>query len=144
MMTAWTSDEKWRLLEHTADIRMEVYGKDLRELFVNAATGLTQLLRPEGGTIASHLGEVVLESTDAEALLVDWLREVLFCHEVRDLIFLGAETLELRPEKLAARVTWGLRPPDSELATEIKGVTYHCLSIAKRGDGYVAQVIFDI
>ena len=36
--------EKFRFLEHTADVFIEAYGKDLKEAFENVAIGLMNLM----------------------------------------------------------------------------------------------------
>ena len=35
-------------------------------------------------------------------------------------------------------------PSRHELMTEVKAVTYHCLTIAREGDGWIGRVILDL
>jgi SHS2 domain-containing protein len=138
------SDPGWELLDHTADIRMEVRGKTLEELFLNAAEGLVSLLAPNAEAATDTELDVVLDSDDAENLLVDWLREILFYSETRDFVPVQTEVMELSNRVMKARLVGGVKLSGEEPVAEIKGVTYHGLSITKTGRGYTAKIVFDI
>jgi len=138
------SDPGWELLDHTADIRMEVRGKTLVELFLNAADGLISLLAPDAEASTDTELDVVLDSDDAENLLVDWLREILFYNETRDFVPVQTEIVELSDKVVKARLVGGAKLSGEEPVAEIKGVTYHGLSITKTGRGYTARIVFDI
>ena len=138
------SDPGWELLDHTADIRMEVRGTTLEELFLNAADGLVSLLAPDAEAATDTEIDVVLDSDDAENLLVDWLREILFYNETRDFVPVQTEVMELSNRVMKARLVGGVKLSGEEPVAEIKGVTYHGLSITKTGRGYTARIVFDI
>jgi protein archease len=144
MATKKKSDPGWELLDHTADIRMEVRGKTLEELFLNAAEGLVSLLAPNAEAATDTELDVVLDSDDAENLLVDWLREILFYSETRDFVPVQTEVMELSNRIMKARLIGGVKLSGEEPVAEIKGVTYHGLSITKTGRGYTARIVFDI
>ncbi|MGC8605547.1 MAG: archease, partial [Desulfomonilaceae bacterium] len=38
------SPPKWKLLDHPADLRIEVYGENVENLFINAGLAVTYLL----------------------------------------------------------------------------------------------------
>lgn len=118
---------RYKLLEHTADAMVEVQGKDLGEMFGNAAYAMfdqiTDLSKVES------MGElrVVMSGDTREQLLVDFLQELLFVHDTEDLVFgefeikTDGKTLEavIRGEKF-----------DEKKHTKrsvVKGVTYHRL-----------------
>jgi len=134
----------WRLLEHTADIRMEVRGATLEELFAHAADGLTSLLSPGPQLPAETALDVRVEGDDNEQLLVNFLREILFHFQVNGFVMTDCEITFPEPTRLQARlhgrhVMSGEPQPDEE----IKGVTYHDLSI-RRDDGYSVNIVFDV
>jgi len=69
--------QKYEFLEHTADVTFKAYGRDLNELFKNAAEALedTMVLLDEvalGETLNIEMG-----SDSYENLLYDWLSELL-------------------------------------------------------------------
>ncbi len=140
-----TTDAAWTLLDHTADVRMEVKGRTLEELFVNAALGLTSLLTSEPAVHGNTEIEVVLEGVDREQLIVDWLREILFRNQVDGFVLADADIEELTENRIKARLS-GCRAleQDAEPGIEIKAVTYHGLSIDRTDDGYRARILFDV
>ena len=134
----------WKIIDHTADIRVEVYGNDLKQLFVNAAVALTKLLRVRAPAAAEQQVDISLESTALDELLVDWLREILFYHQARGWILVKASIDQLSETSLQAAVLFGVRSSEQEPDFEIKAVTYHGLSVEKNDRGYRAKILFDV
>lgn len=145
MGTTAETDPGWIFLDHTADIRMEVHGETMEELFSNAARGLTSLLASQSSGDADTAIAVNLEGSDYEKLLVDWLREILFQNQARDFVLLEPHITYLSETGIEARLEGRLIQPEEETPDqEIKGVTYHGLSIEETDDGYRARIVFDI
>ncbi len=71
-------DRRFDITDHTADIGITAYGKDLACLMANAAYGmLTLIVEPE--TVNSTVtGKIELEELDDVALLVEWLNTLLY------------------------------------------------------------------
>ncbi len=137
-------NKNWRVLDHTADLRIEVQGLTLEELFFNAAAALSHLI---GGDVAVSNYEyrvLKLEAPSLEELLVEWLRELLFEYQVNGKAFVEAEALHISDASLEAKVSFGRVSQDQVLQFEIKGVTYHGLKIVNRGGKYVVRIIFDV
>lgn len=145
MRTTAEDDPGWIFLDHTADIRMEVHGETMEELFSNAARGLTSLLGSPWSGDADTVMAVNLEGGDYEELLVDWLREILFQNQARDFVLLEPHITRVSETGIEARLEGRLVQPGEERPDEeIKGVTYHGLSIEETEDGYCARIVFDI
>jgi SHS2 domain-containing protein len=143
------ADARWRTIEHTADLGLEIEAPTLERLFVTCAHGLAGvLLGDEVGGAGGETGgetewrELVLEAPDREALLVDWLRELLYIQISEGLVFRTAEIDELREGRLVARA--GFAPPGKPVERELKGVTYHDLEVSRRGDAWFARIVFDL
>lgn len=138
---------KWKLLDHPADIRIEVYGKTLEELFLNAAEGLSNLLTGSINVSGSQIEKTLaLESDSFDDLLVDWLREILFLFSSERFILRKASLKISEGVSLESKLFGSSLNQSRELedGLEIKGVTYHGLLLEEDSDGFVAQVIFDI
>lgn len=144
MKKRWKSDDCWRLIEHTADIRAEVTGSSLEELFVNAAYGLTSLLYAGPDVESETEIDLVLPGEEPEEILVDWLREILYRNRVEGLVFVGADVEESSAELFKVRAYFGSGPEGEAPEAEIKAVTYHGLTIAKNDSGLTARILFDI
>jgi SHS2 domain-containing protein len=138
------SDKGWRLLAHTADIRLEAHGANLEDFFINAARGLTALISSNKKLTSNSDVEISLEADSAEELLIDWLRELLFLHQTRKLAMIKVQMITLSENDLRAKISFGIDQADDEPPFEIKGVTYHGLSIVKESEGYLARIVFDI
>jgi len=128
-------------IEHTADWAIRVRGRDLEELFVNAALGMATLMADPQEIEPGIERQVDLEEYDTEALLVSWLSELLWFNEESDAVFVRFEIKELTQTRLQATVWGGLTASQWK---HIKAVTFHDLEIIKADDGYEVTVVFDV
>ena len=142
---------RWRTIEHTADLGIEIEADSLEQLFEAGALGLAGvLLGSEVGSGSSDPSpgltwhELVLEAPDREALLVDWLRELLYIQETEGLLLAAAEIEDLGETKLVARAGFTRPPPSGGAERELKGVTYHDLEVRPLQGGWYARVVFDL
>ena len=137
---------KYEIVEHTADVGLRVFGKDLKELFSNAAYGLFDLIVADLGTIRPEQAvSLTVEAEDVEDLFADWLRELLYLCNAERWLFSKFEVLDSDSKRLKARC-WGESYDASRHAweMEIKAVTVHRLRVERVEAGWRAQVIFDI
>jgi SHS2 domain-containing protein len=132
------------VIDHTADVGIVAYGKDLKEAFANAAFGMFSLIADLEKVRGSISREIDVQSTDQEALLVDWLNELLYLFDVEHIIFKRFEITALSQKKLKAKV-YGEKIDTSrhQLKTAVKAATYHMLKIEKN-KGVRVQFILDI
>ena len=128
-------------LEHTADLALKVHGHSLEEIFINAARGLFSLMADLENLAPSVSREVHLEAPDRESLLVDWLNELLYLHEVEEEIYTRFDIETLSSTALSATVR-GTKTEASKLT--IKAATFHNLEIRETDDGYLTTVVFDV
>jgi len=135
-----------RFIEHTADVGIDVQADTLADLFVTAAAGMFELVLGRSPaavppSVPLEARRVTLQADDAAGLLVAWLRELLFLHETTWLCPYHAEFTTLTESSLDAAVQFG---PAAEPVREIKGVTWHQLSVHRRNHAWQARVIFDV
>ena len=128
-------------VEHTADLALKVHGHSLKEVFINAACGLFSLMADLESLSPSVSRQVYLEAPDRESLLVDWLNELLYLHEVEEEIYTRFEIEALSPTALSA-IIWGAKMRASKLT--VKAATFHNLEISETEDGYLTTVVFDV
>ena len=132
-------------IDHTADWAIRVRAPDLAGLFMGAATGMFGLLAPLGGVGTAVAWEFQHEAVDAETLLVDWLNELLFEAESRHVVFAEFEITALRAGPDNASVAGMARGgPVESLQKTIKATTFSGLHIVHDGNGYTADVVFDV
>jgi SHS2 domain-containing protein len=128
-------------VEHTADRALRVFGRDLAELFTNAALGMNSLITSAAAGRPSIAKEIELEAIDAESLLVAWLSELAFWAETESLVFTHFEILGMSPTRLSAVVRGGRV---GTLQKHVKAVTFHNLDIRSEAGGLAATVVFDV
>ena len=147
----------YKEIDHTADLRIEIYGTDISDLFHNAVTTLYELLNISASSSFSDRGiqvaeTLTIEGHDTEDLLIRLLGEFLYMAVEEKKIFLVKQiilTSSIQQEQddlVLASLTgsWCLLSKD-EIAEmkEIKAVTYHGLSIQQSHQGVTATVIMD-
>ncbi|KKO19211.1 MAG: hypothetical protein DCC43_05100 [Candidatus Brocadia sp.] len=133
------------LIDHTADIGIDVFGNSLQELFTNAAFALFDIITDLSNVEGKITCTVSISGIDKEQLLVNWLHELLYLHDVKNLLFRDFCIVDMTDHQLNATVRGDVIRDDKHvIKTEIKAVTYHCLSIVQEGDRWKARVIFDL
>lgn len=133
---------KYEFLEHTADAGLKAFGATVEEIFANAALGMFDLMTDVGTVSPRGEIEVLVDSQDAESLLVDWLTELLYVHEMEN-VYLCEFDVSIEELSLRARVRGETVDPAKHPAEVlVKAVTYHLIEV-KPEEGY-AVVIFDI
>ena len=141
--------KEFKILEHTADIGIMAYGKTKREVFINSAKGMFEIITGKNSRLVkdSFSYKINVQAEDLEDLLVAWLNELLYIGETRLVILNKFYIKELSNNNIGAEVE-GVKITRSgrKIEKEIKAVTYHCLEIKKDEEKgfWSAQVIFDI
>lgn len=131
---------KYKILSHTADLRLEVNGATMEELFQNAALALADVLkkaRPAGELLEE---KIRVESANQSALLVDFLNEILAKSQINKAVY-RVSRLALRDSRLEAELI-GVNVP--EFDEDVKAVTYHEADIKKEGDFWTTKLVLDI
>jgi len=136
--------KRFEVIDHTADVGLKVYGKDLKELFINAVCGLFGLIIDLEKVGIDIRIQVSLKEDNREELLVSWLNELIFRFSARNFIPKKFKINKITDSMIKAEVLGEkLDLSKHEVLSEIKAATYHDLEIKKTKDGLEAQVIFD-
>ncbi len=141
LMTPWPCSVEE--ISHTAEIGLRVRAGSAARLFACAGEALFALV---GATVDEtsppEERPVRLHAPDAENLLVDWLNELVYLYETTGLAFTTIDVSTWTPTGLEATVQG--RRPTGPPRLHVKAVTYHELAVRPDGDGWLAQVTFDI
>ena len=149
----------FELREHTADVGVAATGATIGEAFAAVADGLAAAQCddvPDGG---DHF-DVSARSESPEALLFDYLDELIYQRDVRSVLPVeNAATVERstaegspadsEPDG-ATDAEWLLTgsargvPLDRIRAREVKAVTYSQMRIEETADGWDVYVVFDV
>jgi SHS2 domain-containing protein len=135
----------YKLIDHTADIGIEVTGASEAELFAAAALAVFDLLTdPEKveGKTEKHLA---VEGMDRVDLFINFLREVLYLYNGEGFLLNGVRVASISETRVVANVCGEPYDPDRHtIKTELKAVTYHQAYVRKDDGIWKAQVIFDV
>jgi len=130
----------------TADIAFEAYGKNLNELFANAALAMFEVMVNTKQIKPQTKKNVELKSIDIKGLLFSWLNELLIFYGSENLAFskfkvkIDKKNLTLKAECFGEKIDH----KKHDVKTEVKACTYHKMKIEKNKDKWKAQVILDI
>lgn len=131
-----------RFLDHTSEITLHVGAADWPGLLAQAGRGLAELLLR--GTPAAPDGDwrpLEVASHDREALLVDWLNEILYVAETGLWVAVDFEIDDASESHLKARAR-GMTV--EEPPSLVKAATFHDLHVRDLPGGLEAEVILDI
>jgi len=136
---------EYEILEHTADIDIRVKGKDLKEVFSNAALAMFDIMaeRKKEATLIQEKIKIELKADNLEELFVNWLNELLSLSAIKELIFTGFKINKLEQNNLQAEAE-GEDIKNYKVNTEIKAATYHELKLEQSPSGWQVEVIFDV
>ena len=139
------SQKRFEILDHTADIGLIIYGRDLNTLFQNAGEAFFHLITDLKKVRDRTERRIRIGRKDLNFLLVDWLNELLYLHDVESLLFKKFKVESVGEEGLKAAVRG---EPFQEglhvIKTQVKAVTYHQIEVRKEKQGWKARVILDL
>jgi len=133
--------KKYQALEHKADLKIKAFGKDKKSLFENMMLGMQAALRPKLKKKETTT-RIEVESEELESLLVDFLAEINYLNEVNRAAYSEVRFYQFGDNKIEAEL---LGRKVERFGLQIKGVTFHDLSVQQKEDGgWEATVLFDI
>jgi len=132
----------YRVLDHDADILLEVYGASREELFNNAARALTSFIADPEGIVPSSVKEVVV--TGNGELLVNFLNEIIYIWETQR--FIPADvSITFNSQGLTATMRGETFDRARHIIKEeLKAVTYHKFSIIEENGMFRATILIDV
>lgn len=130
----------------TADTAFAAYGRDLNELFDNAALAMFEVMINTKKVKPEIKREIEIGAKDLRGLLFGWLNKLLVFYGSDNLAFskfnvrIDEKNFKLKAECFGEKIN----PKKHEIKTEVKACTYHKMKIEKVKDKWKAQVILDI
>lgn len=140
-----TTQNRYELVEHTADIGVTVRAESIARLFEDAGYAMCDLITDAGAIRPEAKKKIEVEAQDYEELLVNWLGELLYIFDTRQLLLPHFEIHEIDEKHLKAAARGErLNRDRHELRYDIKAVTYFGLKVLQQDDQWTASVVFDI
>ncbi|PKN10258.1 MAG: hypothetical protein CVU72_01785 [Deltaproteobacteria bacterium HGW-Deltaproteobacteria-7] len=137
----------YKYFDHTADIGVEVTGRTRKELFVNAAGALFDVMieSKTGEKSVKQHKKITIEGADVADLLINFLRELLYLFNGEQFITISYEIIKFKNKELAVQLTGeSFNNKKHVIKNEIKAVTYSGLTVERVKVGWKARIIFDV
>jgi SHS2 domain-containing protein len=138
--------EKYRFIDDlTSDVMFEAYGKDLKEVFTNAAEALMSVICKIDKVKPEEENKIEVEGKNLEDLMFNWLQELIVAVDVEGMFFSRFEVAEIKPDGSCLKARVFGEPVKPELGeTVVKAVTYYKYKFEKIKGGYRVRVSLDI
>lgn len=136
--------------DHTADVQARCWGKSLEEAYNQTAYSLMATITPNLNKISSKVEKKIkIEAEDKEALLFDFLSELLYIFDVEELVFNNIK-VQIIKESEDLYVLNALLSGEKfdiskhEIGVEVKAITYSFMEIAESKNRVEISIVFDI
>ena len=137
--------EGYEYFDVAADVGVAAWGKDLPGCLRQCALGVFNLIVPTAAVQPIESREVAARGGSVDALLVNWLNECLYVHDLEGFVVSDVAT----PEVTATGVHALLRgepadPSRHPRGPVVKAATYHGLEVSQAPGRVSARVVLDI
>lgn len=135
----------FEILEHTADMGFRVSAESFEQLLAAAGEGLASIVMDCSEARPLETIEIAAQGEDREALMVNFLSEVLFVLDGRQLAIARIVVTASGPHGVSAALM--CEPRDGQRHPPrhgVKGVTYHQLRVLPQPAEWIAEVYLDI
>lgn len=128
-----------------ADVGVRAWGTTLAEAFAQAALGVFALTIAPEGVAERERREVRAQGESPESLLVNWINECIYVHEIEGFAVRRVEVTTLNPA-LVHGILHGeaIDPRRHRLGTVVKAATFHQVAISEAGGRAEVRLIVDV
>ena len=151
-------ENRFKFLEHTADIKFQAFGDSIEECFENAGYALVNIIcKDKVKSIKKK--KISVKGQDKQRLLYDFLEEFLYLIDVGDFLvgeiknikIVGLSKIRNKMKSYDLHLTadvFGDLLENYETETDVKAITYNDMfikSLREKGkDRFVCQVVVDV
>ena len=137
--------EGFDYFEVAADVGLRGWGPTREAAFRQTGLGLFTLMVEAGSIEERESREVRAQGDTPESLLVNWLNDCLYLHDVEGFVARRIDFPVFEERRLHS-LLWGeeVDPGRHRLGTVVKAATYHQLTIRQANHGWEIRVILDI
>lgn len=136
--------KKFIFLEHTADIKFQAFGKNLKEVFKNSSEAVFNSMY-SGKVKEKDKFIIKIKGNDLESLMYNFLEEFLFLMDSKNFFLSRIKIISLDEKKLELKAEiFGDDVKNYKLNHDFKAVTYNEMFVKKINGIWTAQVVMDI
>jgi SHS2 domain-containing protein len=138
----------YRFLEHTTDLEIESFGKNLEQAFENAGRAVEDTMVDLRAIGDLETKETLVRGKDLEALLYSWIESLISLQEIEGLLF-SKFSCTISKEGSGYLLRASLKgekfsPVKHEQKTAIKAPTFHGMKIVQSGDEVTMRFLVDL
>ena len=135
----------WEHFEVEADVGVRGWGRTRADAFAQVTLGVCALLVSPEQLEPRERREVRAQAEAPESLLVAWIDECLYVHEIEGFVARSVE-MTVCTDTLAHGVLHGepVDPRRHRVGTVVKGATYHQVRVSVRDGVHEARIIVDV
>jgi SHS2 domain-containing protein len=138
-------DRGWEHFEVEADVGVRAWGPSRATAFAEAALGVLALVVDPETVEASESRDVRAQADTPETLLVAWVDECLYVHEIEGFVARHVEVTECSESVVHGRLHGEpLDPGRHRLGTVVKAATLHGVSVAGEDGRHEVRVVVDV
>ena len=138
-------EKRYRITKRSSELVGRVSGANQGELLANSAFALFDLITDLDQVQVRENLSLEVEGIDADDLLVNWIRELLYLFQGSSYLLKEFEIREAKDFFVCAEVRGEKFDPDRhEIQQDIRSVVYHQCRMTKTGSQWTAQLIFEI
>lgn len=135
----------YEYFEVAADVGVHAWGPSLEECFRQCALGVFNLIVPLEAVAPAESRESAAQGDTAESLLVSWINELLFLHDVEGFALADVERLRREGSRLHADLRGEpVDPARHPRGILVKAATFHQLAIDQAADRVTARLVLDV
>lgn len=141
-MKKWLIKEK----ENIADVLVEIFGKDEKELFENLILAFSSIITEIKKIRTKVKTKLELTGESYEQLVFDFLERLIIIKDTQGLIFKKGDFILKKEKRIHLKaVLWGEKISDGiPIKVDIKAVTHHKFQVVKEKKGLKVRVVFDL
>jgi len=139
--------KKFRFLPHTADIKIEAWGSDLEEAFINAGKAFTDTIVDLSKVGKNIKRRITVEGEDLEELLYNFIEKLILTLDIDNLIFSDYKISIDKKDgfKMDVEAYGDIIDLDKHgFKVYVKAITYHEMEIKKEDNKFIIRYVVDI
>jgi len=142
-------EEGHRFLEHVTDAYIESWGPTLERAFAQSAEGFYETMLSLEKIEPIVEAHVKADGHDKKELLYNWLETLLLEFDIKDMVYASYDISIASDEPTLFKLRAKVRGEKYDRAkhgakTEVKGVTYHLMTIEKSEKEAQVRFILDL
>ena len=139
------SEEGWEYFDVAADVGLRAWGVDLEGCLRQCALGVFNLIVPLEAVLPAESRECGAQGDSSEALVVNWINELLYLHDVEGFVLQDLDRPRLTGARVHATLTGEpIDPARHPRGILVKAATFHQLAVVHAPGRVNVRVVLDV